>query len=67
MASGDGKLTLPAYTIFDAALYYNIDKFRLSGNLNNVLNTDHWIGGFDYNRLFPGTPRNFLVGIGYTF
>jgi iron complex outermembrane receptor protein len=67
MASGDGKLTLPAYLIFDAALYYSIDKFRLSGNLNNVLNTDHWIGGFDYNRLFPGTPRNFLIGIGYTF
>lgn len=67
MASGDGKLTLPAYVIFDAALYYSIDKFRLSGNLNNVLNTDHWIGGFDYNRLFPGTPRNFMIGIGYSF
>lgn len=67
MASGDGKLTLPSYVIFDAALYYSIDKFRLSGNLNNVMNTDHWIGGFDYNRLFPGTPRNFLIGIGYTF
>lgn len=67
IASGAGKLTLPSYVIFDAALYYSVDKFRLSGNLNNVMNTDHWIGGFDYNRLFPGTPRNFLIGIGYTF
>ena len=67
IASGDGKLELPSYTIFDAALYYTIDKFRISANLNNVLNTDHWIGGFDYNRLFPGAPRNFLIGVGYTF
>jgi len=67
IASGDAKLELPSYVIFDAALYYSIDKFRLSGNLNNVFNTEHWIGGFDYNRLFPGTPRNFLIGVGYTF
>ncbi|MGV3763640.1 TonB-dependent siderophore receptor [Parapedobacter sp.] len=60
-------LTLPSYVVADAALYYTIDKFRLSANLNNVFNKTHWVGGYDFNRLFPGTPRNFLVGIGYTF
>ncbi len=60
-------LTLPSYVITDAALYYTIDKFRITANLNNVFNETHWVGGYDYNRLFPGAPRNFLVGVGYTF
>lgn len=60
-------LTLPSYVVADAALYYTIDKFKLSANLNNVFNKTHWVGGYDFNRLFPGTPRNFLVGVGYTF
>jgi iron complex outermembrane receptor protein len=60
-------LELPEYTLFNTALYYSVDKFKISANLNNVFDKTHWIGGYDYNRLFPGTPRNFLVGIGYTF
>jgi len=60
-------LNLPSYVVADAALYYTIDKFRLSANLNNVFNKTHWVGGYDFNRLFPGTPRNFLIGVGYTF
>lgn len=63
----NAALFLPAYTIFDAALYYNVDKFRLSVNLNNLANKTHWTGGYDFNRLYPGAPRNFLVGVGYTF
>lgn len=60
-------LQLPAYTIFDAAVYYTVDKFRLSANFNNLFDKTHWVGGYDFNRLYPGTPRNFLAGIGYTF
>ncbi|GAA4307705.1 TonB-dependent receptor [Compostibacter hankyongensis] len=61
------NLQLPGYIVADGALYYTVDKFRLSVNLNNIFNKTHWLGGYDYNRLFPGTPRNFLVGVGYTF
>lgn len=61
------QLNLPSYVVADAALYYTVDKFRLSANLNNIFNKTHWVGGYDFNRLFPGTPRNFLVGVGYTF
>ncbi len=61
------SLKLPSYVVADAALYYAIDKFRISANLNNVFNKTHWTGGYDYSRLFPGTPRNFLIGIGYSF
>lgn len=60
-------LELPEYTLFSAALYYSIDKFKISANLNNVFNKTHWVGGYDFNRLYPGAPRNFLIGIGYTF
>ena len=60
-------LTLPAYTLVNAALYYNVDKFRISGNFNNIFNETHWLGGYSHNRLFPGAPRNFMVGVGYSF
>lgn len=61
------ELKLPGYALLDAALYYTVDKFRLSFNLNNVTGKTHWVGGFDYNRLFPGAPGNFLIGVGYSF
>ncbi|NEU09362.1 TonB-dependent receptor [Flavihumibacter sp. R14] len=60
-------LKLPAYTLLNGALYYNVDKFRISANLNNITDETHWLGGYSYNRLFPGAPRNFMVGVGYTF
>lgn len=60
-------LTLPSYVVADVALYYSIDRFKLSANLNNIFDNTHWVGGYDFNRLFPGAPRNFLVGVGYTF
>lgn len=60
-------LQLPGYVVANAALYYTVDKFKVSMNLNNVLNKTYWVGGFDFNRLFPGAPRHWMVSIGYTF
>lgn len=60
-------LTLPSYLVADVALYYAVDRFKLSANLNNIFDETHWAGGYDFNRLFPGTPRNFLIGVGYIF
>lgn len=59
--------TLPAYAVFNAALYYRVDKFQIQFNLNNVLNKTYWVGGYDYLRLFPGAPRNWLTTVAYTF
>ncbi|WP_437921843.1 TonB-dependent siderophore receptor [Sphingobacterium sp. LRF_L2] len=59
--------TIPSYTLFNAALYYTIGKVQIQGNFNNITNKTHWVGGYDYIRLFPGTPRNFLFTLGYTF
>jgi iron complex outermembrane recepter protein len=57
----------PSYTVADAALFYNINKFRITVNLNNVLNEHHFVGGYDYFRSSPGAPRNYIATIGYTF
>lgn len=59
--------TLPSYWLTDAALYYTVNKVRVQLNVNNVLDKTYWVGGYDYVRLFPGKPRNYLVTLGYTF
>jgi iron complex outermembrane receptor protein len=59
--------TLPGYTILNGAIYYKIDKFQFQVNLNNLANKRYWVGGYDYLRLFPGAPRNFMATISYTF
>lgn len=61
------QLMLPGYLIFDAAVYYEINKFKISINVNNLLNDTHWVGGYSYTRLYPGTPRNYLLTVAYKF
>ena len=60
-------LVLPAYTIVDAAVYYKIKDMQLSFNINNIFNKTYWLGAFNYPRLFPGTPRNVMFTVRYTF
>jgi len=59
--------TLPGYVVLNAAIYYKIDKFQFQVNLNNLAAKTYWVGGYDYLRLFPGAPRNFMSTISYTF
>ncbi len=56
---------LPGYAIANLAVYYRVNKFQVQFNLNNVLNKTYWVGGYDYLRLFPGAPRNFLATVSY--
>ncbi|ASZ09679.1 TonB-dependent receptor [Chitinophaga pendula] len=58
---------LPAYQILNAGIYYRINKVSFQVNLNNLTNQVYWVGGYDYLRLFPGTPRNWLATATYTF
>ncbi|MDQ4139802.1 MAG: TonB-dependent receptor, partial [Bacteroidota bacterium] len=57
----------PAYTLANAALFYNLNKFKVRLNLNNVFDKRYFVGGYDYFRTSPGAPRNYLATIGYTF
>jgi len=61
------ELKFPSYTIADLGVTYEVDKFVIRGTVNNVFNKTHWVGGYNYVRLFPGTPRNYLLSVGYTF
>lgn len=63
----DATQTIPSYTLFNAAFYYNVGKVQVQFNMNNITNKVHWVGGYDYLRLFPGTPSNYLFTLGYTF
>ncbi len=65
--SASSDLTLPSYSVFCAAFYYSVDKVRVSATFNNIFNKTYWLGADSFSRLFPGTPRNFMVGVGYTF
>lgn len=60
-------LVLPAYTIFDTAVYYKLGNMQVAVNVNNVFNKTYWLGAFNYPRLFPGTPRNVMLNIKYNF
>lgn len=63
---GDDPKVLPAYSLLNAALYYQFEKFSVQVNVNNLTNKTHWVGGYDYLRLFPGAPRNWLATVAYT-
>lgn len=57
----------PSYGIFDAALYYKLNKVQFQINVNNVFNETHWVGGYDVIRAFPGSPRTIMTTVSYTF
>jgi iron complex outermembrane receptor protein len=59
--------TIPSYLLVDAALFYSIGKIQLQVNANNITGKKYWVGGYDYIRLFPGAPSNYLLTMSYTF
>lgn len=61
------NLILPSYAIVDLAAYYKIGSVQVALNVNNLFNKTYWLGAFNYPRLFPGTPRNMMFNIKYTF
>lgn len=63
----DRDLVIPSYTVVDAAVYYKLKDMQIALNVNNVFNKDHWLGAFNYTRLFPGSPRNVLLNVKYNF
>lgn len=65
-AGQDSKL-FPGYQLFNAAVYYRVNRMQVQLNINNLTNKTHWVGGYDYLRAFPGAPRNLLATVSYTF
>ncbi|HSF52194.1 MAG TPA: TonB-dependent receptor [Algoriphagus sp.] len=59
--------TIPGYLLMNSALYYTSGNIRIQLNVNNLTDKRHWVGGYDYLRLFPGAPRNLMATVSYTF
>jgi iron complex outermembrane receptor protein len=53
-----GQFTLPAYTLLNAAVFYNQPRFRLAANLDNLANREYYTGGF--GSFTPGMLRRFI-------
>jgi iron complex outermembrane receptor protein len=60
---------VPAFTVFDAALYYTPFKsnMQLALNAGNLFNKTYWLGAQNYLRLFPGAPRNATLTLTFKF
>lgn len=58
-------LRFPGYGILDAVVSYRYRQFSLQANGNNLLGKRYVRSGFSTS-YFAGTPRNFLVTLGYS-
>ncbi|MCU1246386.1 MAG: TonB-dependent siderophore receptor, partial [Acidobacteria bacterium] len=63
-ATIDNSVTLPGYTRFDAAGYYNLTSaLRLQLNVENLLDRRYWANADSNTNLSPGSPRAVRVGL----
>ncbi|MDJ1505617.1 TonB-dependent receptor [Xanthocytophaga agilis] len=62
--SQTGIFNLPSYTLLNASVFYNAERFRVSFNVNNITNEVYYIGYWSVN---PQKPRNIAVGFTYKF
>ncbi len=67
IVSAEEPDVFPSYGIVDTALFYKLDKVQFQININNVFDETHWVGGYDVIRAFPGSPRNILTTVSYSF
>ncbi|MES3020509.1 MAG: TonB-dependent siderophore receptor [Pseudomonadota bacterium] len=57
-----GKVTLPAYTRVDAALFYQIDaNYKLQANIENLLDKKYYASAHSDTNISPGSPRALRV------
>lgn len=59
-----GEFILPAYTIFNASMYYDTDKFRISIKANNLTDKEYYKG---WSTITPQQTRVFLGTLTYKF
>ncbi|HEU4555245.1 MAG TPA: TonB-dependent receptor [Chitinophaga sp.] len=59
-----GVFYLPAYTLLNASLFYNAERFRITFALNNITGVEYYTGYWSVN---PQAPRNFAASFAYKF
>ena len=63
----ENVVAYPGYALLNLALYYKVQEVQIQVNLNNALNKQYYISGYDRLRSFPGAPRNINLTINYRF
>ncbi|BAV05322.1 iron complex outermembrane recepter protein [Filimonas lacunae] len=58
-------VTMPAYTVIDATVFYNVQQFHLGFKANNIANKKYWVSDGFYSH--PMATTNFLATIAYKF
>jgi iron complex outermembrane receptor protein len=66
-ATFDSNLTLPSYTLLNAAVYYEVLRIQLALLGKNLADETHWTGGYYFGRVFPGEPRTVELSARYRF
>ena len=63
----ENVVSYPGYGLLNLALYYKVQEVQIQVNLNNALNKQYFIAGYDRLRSFPGAPRNINLTVSYRF
>lgn len=58
---------LPAYTLWQTALYYTRGAFSAQLNVTNVFDKEYYAGAYDALYVMPGEPRLFRLSATWTF
>ena len=59
-----GEFILPSYTVVNASVFYQANKYRIGLKLNNALNEEYYKG---WSTINPQMPRALLANISYSF
>lgn len=59
-----GEFILPAYTVLNATIFYDLPKFRVGLKADNLTNRQYWIG---YTTMNPQRPRGFVGSVSFKF
>jgi iron complex outermembrane receptor protein len=62
-----GAVTLPSYTVFDAAIYYQWRRYSVQLNAKNLFDRRHFLGGYGATALWPGQPRTLNLRVSVDF
>ncbi|RYZ96982.1 MAG: TonB-dependent receptor [Sphingobacteriaceae bacterium] len=62
--SATGVFDLPSYTLINAGVFYNNNKYRINFNANNITNKQYYIGYWSVN---PQAQRSFTLSVAYKF
>lgn len=63
----NNSVELPAFTLLDAALYYQRKNFRLQVNFGNITDRRYYTGGSDELNLYRGDPFNIRAAASWLF